>query len=184
MKNILKTTEKVFIVFASITFVASLIVTLFHPDFAGPFAQDPIIKAQITEGAELYVSKNCASCHGPTGNEPAANQYPHLKGQSFLYLKSQLEYIMNGTRNSGLSGIMKNSVHHLQKAIILIFTKMTDYRINTFYGEEKEFRMQKCFWTQILFLKTLQHLWRELIFPKTDLRLLIRYLRVVPTGAR
>lgn len=78
----------------------------------------------------------------------------------------------------------ENSVHHLQKAIILIFTKMTDYRINTFYGEEKEFRMQKCFWTQILFLKTLQHLWQELIFPRTDLRLPIRYLRVVPTGAR
>lgn len=110
MKHFLQKIEKGFIVFAVIVFIASLGVTLFHPDFAGPLANDPILAAQIEEGAQLYISKNCASCHGPTGNEPAANQYPHLQGQSFLYLKNQLEYIMNGTRSSGLSGIMKNSI--------------------------------------------------------------------------
>ena len=110
MKLFLQKIEKGFIVFAAIVFIASLGVTLFHPDFAGPLANDPILAIQIEEGAKLYVAKNCASCHGPTGNEPAANQYPNLQGQSFLYLKSQLEYIMNGTRSSGLSGIMKNSI--------------------------------------------------------------------------
>ena len=110
MKLILKKIEKSFIIFAVTTFTASLLITLFHPDFAGPFAKDPILAEQIKEGAQLYVSKNCASCHGLKGNEPAANQYPNLHGQSFLYIKSQLEYIMNGTRNSGLSGIMKNSI--------------------------------------------------------------------------
>jgi cytochrome c len=59
------------------------------------------------DGAALYKTKICHSCHGETPNKPILPVYPKLAGQNAPYLVQQMKDIRDGKRNNGLSVAMK-----------------------------------------------------------------------------
>lgn len=58
------------------------------------------------DGAQLYQTKACMTCHGPDGRTPILPIYPKVAGQPAGYLYNQMRDIKNGTRNNGQSVVM------------------------------------------------------------------------------
>jgi len=65
------------------------------------------------DGEALYAEKLCASCHGPTGNEPILSTYPKIAGQNKEYLIRQMNDIKSGDRDNGASTAMRGLVANL-----------------------------------------------------------------------
>jgi len=63
--------------------------------------------AAAADGAELFKSKTCWSCHGKDANTPIMPMYPRLAGQSAEYAYNQMKDIKSGTRNNGQTAAMK-----------------------------------------------------------------------------
>ncbi len=63
--------------------------------------------AAAADGAALYKSKACASCHGPDGDTPIMPIYPKLRGQNVEYAVNQMKDIKSGKRNNGQTAAMK-----------------------------------------------------------------------------
>ena len=63
--------------------------------------------AAAADGAELFKSKTCWSCHGKDANTPIMPMYPRLSGQSAEYAYNQMKDIKSGTRNNGQTAAMK-----------------------------------------------------------------------------
>ncbi len=63
--------------------------------------------AAAADGAALYKSKACASCHGPDGDTPIMPIYPKLRGQNVDYAVNQMKDIKSGKRNNGQTAAMK-----------------------------------------------------------------------------
>jgi len=59
------------------------------------------------DGAALYKSKTCWSCHGKDAKSPIMPVYPKLAGQNADYLFNQLKDIKSGARSNGQSAAMK-----------------------------------------------------------------------------
>lgn len=59
------------------------------------------------DGAMLYKTKACASCHGIDANTPIMPTYPKLGGQNADYAYNQMKDIASGARNNGQSAAMK-----------------------------------------------------------------------------
>ena len=62
----------------------------------------------LAGGADLYVEKNCITCHGTNGNQPVMDAYPRIGGQSEMYLLAQMKDIKTGARNNSHTLAMKN----------------------------------------------------------------------------
>jgi cytochrome c len=64
------------------------------------------------DGAELYKTKTCFSCHGEDAKTPILPAYPKLAGQNADYLVVQMKEIKSGARKNGqsaaMAGIMLN----------------------------------------------------------------------------
>lgn len=58
------------------------------------------------DGAKLYRTKACFSCHGADGRTPAIPSYPKIAGQHADYTYNQLRDIKSGARNNGMSPVM------------------------------------------------------------------------------
>jgi cytochrome c len=65
------------------------------------FAEDAAL-----DGAQLYQTKACMSCHGPDGRTPILPIYPKVAGQPAGYLYNQMRDIKSGVRNNGQSVVM------------------------------------------------------------------------------
>jgi cytochrome c len=63
--------------------------------------------ALAADGAELYKTKTCWSCHGKDAKTPILPMYPKLAGQNADYAFNQLKDIKAGTRANGMSAAMK-----------------------------------------------------------------------------
>lgn len=63
--------------------------------------------AVAADGAALYQSKNCISCHGADAKTPIMPIYPKLAGQNAEYLFNQMKDIKSGARNNGQTAAMK-----------------------------------------------------------------------------
>ena len=63
--------------------------------------------AVAADGAELFKSKTCWSCHGKDANTPIMPIYPKLLGQNADYAFNQMKDIKSGTRNNGQTAAMK-----------------------------------------------------------------------------
>jgi cytochrome c len=63
--------------------------------------------AVAMDGAALYKSKTCFSCHGADAKTPIMPVYPKLAGQNADYAYNQMMDIKNGTRSNGQSAVMK-----------------------------------------------------------------------------
>ena len=63
--------------------------------------------AIAADGAALYQSKTCWSCHGKDAMTPLLPVYPRLAGQSADYAFNQMTDIKSGARANGQSAAMK-----------------------------------------------------------------------------
>ncbi len=63
--------------------------------------------ALAADGAELYKTKTCWSCHGKDAKTPLLPIYPRLAGQNADYAFNQMKDIKSGTRANGMSAAMK-----------------------------------------------------------------------------
>lgn len=59
------------------------------------------------DGALLFKTKACFSCHGPDGRTPIMPLYPKVTGQNAGYVYNQLRDIKDGARSNGQSIAMK-----------------------------------------------------------------------------
>jgi len=59
------------------------------------------------DGAALYKSKTCWSCHGKDAKTPLLPTYPKLAGQNADYAFNQMKDIKSGARANGQSVAMK-----------------------------------------------------------------------------
>jgi len=63
--------------------------------------------AVAQDGAALYKSKTCFTCHGKDGKTPIMPGYPYIAGQNREYVLQQLKDIKSGARSNGQSAAMK-----------------------------------------------------------------------------
>ncbi len=61
----------------------------------------------FADGANLYKTKTCWSCHGKDAKSPIMPTYPKLAGQNEAYLLQQMKDIKSGARNNGQTAAMK-----------------------------------------------------------------------------
>lgn len=61
----------------------------------------------LADGAALYKSKTCWSCHGKDAKTPLMPAYPKLAGQNADYAYNQMKDIKSGKRNNGQTAAMK-----------------------------------------------------------------------------
>ena len=59
------------------------------------------------DGAELFKTKTCWSCHGKDAKTPIMPMYPKLAGQTADYAFNQMKDIKSGARNNGQTAAMK-----------------------------------------------------------------------------
>ncbi|MCP3868567.1 MAG: cytochrome c [Gammaproteobacteria bacterium] len=59
------------------------------------------------DGAALFKSKTCWSCHGKDAKTPIMPMYPKLSGQTAEYAFNQMKDIKSGARSNGQSAAMK-----------------------------------------------------------------------------
>lgn len=64
------------------------------------------VPAMAQDGAQLYQSKGCVTCHGPKGDKPIMGAYPKLAGQNSEYLVAQLKAFKSQQRKSGQASLM------------------------------------------------------------------------------
>ncbi|MEB4591626.1 cytochrome c [Candidatus Thiothrix sp. Deng01] len=72
-----------------------------------------LASAASADGAALYTSKACASCHGADAKTSILPVYPKLAGQNAEYLLEQLKDIRDGKRTNGQAAVMKPIVASL-----------------------------------------------------------------------
>jgi cytochrome c len=65
------------------------------------------VNAIAADGAELFKTKTCWSCHGKDANTPIMPMYPKLAGQNADYAFNQMKDIKSGARNNGQTAAMK-----------------------------------------------------------------------------
>jgi cytochrome c len=63
------------------------------------------------DGAELYKTKTCLTCHGKDGKTTIMPSYPKIAGQNEAYVLQQLKDIKSGARANGMSAAMKGIMH-------------------------------------------------------------------------
>lgn len=63
--------------------------------------------AVAADGAELFKTKTCWSCHGKDANTPIMPTYPRIAGQNADYAFNQMKDIKSGARNNGQTAAMK-----------------------------------------------------------------------------
>jgi len=66
--------------------------------------------AVAADGAELYKTKTCFTCHGADGNTPIMPTYPKLAGQNADYAFNQMKDIKSGARSHGQTAAMKGII--------------------------------------------------------------------------
>ncbi len=78
--------------------------------FAAALAM-PVGNAVAADGAELYKTKTCFSCHGKDAKTPIMPVYPKIAGQNAAYAAQQMKDIKSGARANGMSAAMKGVMH-------------------------------------------------------------------------
>ena len=63
------------------------------------------------DGAELYKTKTCFTCHGKDGKTTIMPSYPKVAGQNEAYALQQMKDIKSGARANGMSAAMKGIMH-------------------------------------------------------------------------
>jgi len=72
--------------------------------------------AAQADGAALFKSKTCWSCHGKDAKTPILPIYPKLAGQNADYVFNQMKDIKSGKRANGQSAAMKGVMGMVNEA--------------------------------------------------------------------
>ena len=75
------------------------------------------------DGAKLFKTKTCFTCHGPDGKTPILPNYPNIAGQNEEYVLQQMKDIKSGARNNGQTAAMKGIMHLVNDAEIEALAK-------------------------------------------------------------
>ena len=67
--------------------------------------------ASDLDGAMLFKTKTCFTCHGADAKTPILPMYPKLAGQNAEYALAQMKDIKSGARANGQSAAMKGVMH-------------------------------------------------------------------------
>ena len=67
--------------------------------------------AFAADGAKLYKTKTCLTCHGKDGKKTIMPNYPKLAGQNEAYTLQQMKDIKSGARNNAMTAAMKGIMH-------------------------------------------------------------------------
>ena len=67
--------------------------------------------ALAADGAELYQTKTCFTCHGKDGKTPIMDSYPRIAGQNPAYSLQQMKDIKSGARSNGQTPAMRGVMH-------------------------------------------------------------------------
>jgi len=67
--------------------------------------------ASALDGAELYKTKTCLTCHGKDGKTTIMPSYPKIAGQNEAYALQQMKDIKSGARSNGMTAAMKGVMH-------------------------------------------------------------------------
>jgi cytochrome c553 len=59
------------------------------------------------DGAALFKSKLCVTCHGADAKTPVMPNYPKLAGQNAPYCEEQVKDIRDGKRTNGMTAAMR-----------------------------------------------------------------------------
>ncbi len=62
------------------------------------------------DGAKLFKTKTCFSCHGKDAKSPLLPVYPPLAGQNADYAFNQMKDIKSGARSGGQAMLMKGII--------------------------------------------------------------------------
>ncbi|GJM43693.1 MAG: hypothetical protein DHS20C21_05350 [Gemmatimonadota bacterium] len=65
----------------------------------------------VADGATLYQTKTCFTCHGKDAKTPLLPEYPKLAGQNPAYALQQMKDIKSGVRANGQTLAMKGIMH-------------------------------------------------------------------------
>lgn len=71
-------------------------------------AEEP---AKPLDGAQLYKTKTCFTCHGKDAKTPLLPEYPKIAGQGKEYMIRQMNDIKSGARSNGNSAAMQGIMH-------------------------------------------------------------------------
>ena len=80
---------------------------------AASTASAPVMAA---DGAELYKTKTCFTCHGADGKTPIIDAYPKIAGQNPAYSLQQMKDIKSGARANGNTPAMRGIMHLVTEA--------------------------------------------------------------------
>jgi cytochrome c len=69
------------------------------------------LQAEELDGAKLFMTKTCFSCHGKDAQTPLLPIYPKLAGQNPDYAYNQMQDIKSGARSNGQTAAMKGIMH-------------------------------------------------------------------------
>lgn len=69
------------------------------------------LAAEELDGAKLYMTKTCFSCHGKDAQTPILPIYPKIAGQNPEYAYNQMQDIKSGARSNGQTAAMKGVMH-------------------------------------------------------------------------
>ncbi len=67
--------------------------------------------APVADGAILFKTKVCFTCHGADAKTPLLPMYPKIAGQNSAYALQQMIDIKSGVRTNGMSAAMKGIMH-------------------------------------------------------------------------
>jgi cytochrome c len=70
-----------------------------------------ISTAEDSEGAKLFKTKTCFTCHGADAKTPLLPNYPKIEGQSAEYALQQMKDIKSGVRANAQTAAMKGIMH-------------------------------------------------------------------------
>ena len=86
---------------------------------AGVFVLAMPTAAIGADGADLFRSHACGSCHGEEGRQPILSTYPKLAGQNRRYLINQMMDFRSGARSNGTAAVMRGAVSRLSDEEII-----------------------------------------------------------------
>jgi cytochrome c len=95
----------------TVLILAALLGAPAHAEDATNATSATAAEAVALDGAKLFMTKTCFTCHGKDAKTPILPLYPRLAGQNPAYALQQMKDIQSGARTNGQSAAMRAIMH-------------------------------------------------------------------------